>query len=393
MQEILLEIKGCLSALAKIVLSAPGEKSPSLSEKILLVKAINKDGSPLFRAEEFRGNKTFHQSLSENQILSFIEEKCKENRFRQINLFTREQEISFRISKKGKVAKSINRKGGIAPQVREGHNREKNYLIREGQAVPFMVDLGVFTREYKVVASKYDKFRQINRFIELVDHAFSDYEKDEIHILDFGCGKSYLTFFIYYYFGILKKKRVHITGYDIKEDVVENCNTLAKKYGYHGLEFVVADVTRDKLSREKIDFVISLHACDVATDFALNFALEHQVPYIFSVPCCQHEIGASIQKGKGDLDLFLSHGLFKERISALLTDAFRAEILAIEGYRVDVLEFVDFAHSPKNLMLRAKRKEKIKKGSFQPLFEMEKKYSFEQTLLHLRAKEGNDGSV
>ncbi|MBR7165104.1 MAG: SAM-dependent methyltransferase, partial [Clostridia bacterium] len=215
---------------------------------------------------------------------------------------------------------------------------------------------------------------------------FRHWEKEEIHVLDFGCGKSYLTFFVYYYFAILKKKRVRIIGYDLKEDVVAHCNALAKKYGYHGLSFVVADVTRDVLTHEAIDFVISLHACDVATDFALNYALERDVPYIFSVPCCQHEINSAIKKGGGDLDLFLEHGLLKERMSALLTDAIRAQVLESEGYRVDVLEFVDFAHSPKNIMLRAK-KTAHKKKNFTALKDMEDRYGFRQTLLHLRLKE------
>ena len=147
---------------------------------------------------------------------------------------------------------------------------------------------------------------------------------------------------------------------------------------------MVADVTKDNLSEEKIDFVISLHACDTATDFALHYALEKKVPYIFSVPCCQHEVCSSIQKGEGELDLFLKHGIFKERMSALLTDAFRTEVLECEGYRVDVVEFVDFAHSPKNLMLRAKRKEKAEKKSLSHLLELEEKYGFRQTLVHLR---------
>lgn len=382
------EIRLQADALSKIVLSAPAKKAPELPSKIVLVKKGNE--TPIFAAEEFIAPKTFHKNLSFDALEKYILEKNELCAFRQIGLFTREKEISFRISKKGKIARSVNTKNQT-PTAKVSHNREKNYLIREGDPVPFMVDLGVFTKEGKVVAAKYDKFRQINRFIEVVDHAFADFDKDEISVLDFGCGKSYLTFFIYYYFAILKKKRVHITGYDLKADVVEHCNTLAKKYGYHGLQFVVADVTRDVLSNENIDFVISLHACDVATDFAINYALEKEVPYIFSVPCCQHEINNQIQKGGGDLDPFLSHGIFKERMSALLTDVIRTQILEAEGYRVDVLEFVDFAHSPKNLMLRAKRKKNPVKKSTESIEALEKAYGFTQTLYHLRKGERHDG--
>ena len=385
MKEIIQELEQSPLAYSKIIFSAPGEKSPSLPGKISLEKRQKKDETDFYFAESFRENKAFHQSIEADALLSFVERVMEESRFRQVNLFSQEGEVAFRISKKGKVSRTVNRKAAPA-NVRQAHNREKNYLICEGDPVPFMVDLGVFTKDFRIVAQKQDKFRQINRFIEILDHAFRHWEKEEIHVLDFGCGKSYLTFFVYYYFAILKKKRVRIIGYDLKEDVVAHCNALAKKYGYHGLSFVVADVTRDVLTHEAIDFVISLHACDVATDFALNYALERDVPYIFSVPCCQHEINSAIKKGGGDLDLFLEHGLLKERMSALLTDAIRAQVLESEGYRVDVLEFVDFAHSPKNIMLRAK-KTAHKKKNFTALKDMEDRYGFRQTLLHLRLKE------
>ena len=174
--------------LVKIILSAPAKKGPSLPAKISLRK-ITKNGIASFSAEETVGNKAFHKTLSEEEMPLFVAEKLKELSFRQLGIFTEEKEISYRFSKKGKIARSVNTKNKATPQ-NTGHNREKNYLIREGDAVDFMVDLGVFTKDYKPVQSKYDKFRQINRFIEIVDHAFSDYEKDEISILDFGCGKS-----------------------------------------------------------------------------------------------------------------------------------------------------------------------------------------------------------
>lgn len=383
MHEIISEIENEIETLSKIILSNPAEKDPSLPEKISVQKKMKKSGEASFLSEERRGPKAFHQNLSKASLSSYIEEKLSECAFRQIGLFTEEKEISFRISKKGKLLRLVNTKNKTAIKA-PAHNREKNYLIREGDPVPFLVDLGIFTKDFRPVASKYDKFRQINRFVEIIDHSFSSFEKDEISILDFGCGKSYLTFLIYYYFSVLKKKKVHITGYDLKEDVVANCNALAKKYGYHGLEFVVADVTRDAFSAGKIDFVISLHACDIATDFALNFALEKKVPYIFSVPCCQHEICSQIKKGEGEMDLFLDHGLFKERFSALITDAIRTKVLEAEGYRVDVLEFVDFSHSPKNMMLRAKKVQGKKRPDLTSIEKLEKKYGFSQTLYHLR---------
>ena len=385
MEEIFSEIRREGESLSRVVLSSPGKKGPDLPGKITLRKTLSGAGY-LFTAEEIRGEKAYHKSFSPDLLFAYLEEKNALSSFRQWDLFTSKGQICYRISKKGKLSRSFNAGCQESPAP-ERHNREKAYLIREGDPVPFLVDLGIFTKEMRPVASKYDKFRQINRFLEIVDHALCDFPREEITVLDFGCGKSYLTFLLYYYFAVLKKKRVRIIGYDKKEDVVKTCNDLAKKYGYHGLSFVVADVTRDDLTREKIDMVISLHACDVATDHALHFALEREVPYIFSVPCCQHEIGEQIRKGDGDLDLFLSHGIFKERLSSLLTDTIRARILEAEGYKVDVLEFVDFSHSPKNLMLRAKRAPGKKKKPLDEIGLLEKRYQFTQTLYHLRKGE------
>lgn len=265
-------------------------------------------------------------------------------------------------------------------KVVENHNKEKNYLIKEGDDVPALVDLGVFTREGKIVKSMYDKFKQINKFIEIIDDAFKDFKNKEITILDFGCGKSYLTFLVYYYFVKIKNIKAKIIGYDIKKDVIEKCNKIAKDYNYDGLEFILSDVKKDKLFEGKIDMIITLHACDTATDFALNFAIKNRVKNIFSVPCCQHEINQQITKG-GDFDILLNDGLIKERFSALLTDAIRVEILRAKGYSVDVIEFVDFAHSPKNLMIRAKLNST--KKSMEKINQLQEKYKFSQTLYKL----------
>ena len=260
-----------------------------------------------------------------------------------------------------------------------------------------LIDLGVFTKEGKVVNSKYDKYKQINRFIEIVDDVFRKNpinEGESFNVLDFGCGKSYLTFLLYYYLSVKRKLNVKITGYDLKADVVKKCNELADKYGYNGLKFIVADVKEDKLSDEKIDMIVTLHACDTATDYALDFAVEKEVKYIFSVPCCQHEINAEIRKG-GDFDIMLEHGLIKERFSALLTDAIRVKALENAGYSVDCLEFVGFDASPKNLMIRASLA--MKEDAAEREKQNEKleclldKYGASQTLLGLMKSEGRDG--
>ena len=240
----------------------------------------------------------------------------------------------------------------------------------------------MFTQDFKIVRAKYSKYRQINRFVELVDQSFAAGSREEISILDFGCGKSYLTFILYYYFSVKKGVRTRIIGYDLKADVVERCNEIASRYGYDGLRFEVADVTRDTLADTHIDMVVTLHACDTATDYALAYAVNRRVGRIFSVPCCQHEVNSSIHSG-GELDLLLEYGIVKERICALLTDSIRAAVLEDAGYKVDMIEFIDFEHSPKNIMLRAEYTGK-RRGSGRAKAEaLREKYGFTQTLLDL----------
>lgn len=248
------------------------------------------------------------------------------------------------------------------------------------------MDLGLFTPELKIVSSRYDKYKQINRFVELVDQELKDYREREISILDFGCGKSYLTFILYYYFAVKRGISAKIIGYDLKADVVENCNRIAEKYGYDRLRFEKTDVSRDVLSNEHIDMVVTLHACDTATDFAMDYGLRHGVKYIFSVPCCQHEINGSIHKG-GELDILLRHGIIRERMCALLTDSIRAAVLQSRGYELDVIEFIDFEHSPKNIMLRARYSGKCRRKELEQALELREKYGFAQKLLELQYPE------
>ena len=358
----------------RVILSLP-EKGTDVPGKISLEKVTGAAGA-YWQTEKTENNKALRKTVDDPD--GFLKEIAP--LYRQCDLFLPGVQITYRRSKKGKITRLENK--GSRASAKETHNREKTAFIQEGDRAPFLVDLGVFTKDYKIARPMYDKYRQINRYLELLDDALKDFPEEEISILDFGCGKSYLTFLVYYYFSVLRGKRVKVLGYDLKADVVARCNDLAKEYGYHGMEFVVADVSRDVLTDRRVDLVITLHACDTATDFALHYALKRRVPYIFSVPCCQHEINRTIREGQGDLDLLLGHGLFKERTSALITDAFRVKILESRGYRVDVLEFVDFAHSPKNVMLRAKKTGKPKELP-RELFELEERYGFRQTLLHL----------
>lgn len=342
--------------------------------KKIIVRPVEIKNKQMFQIERYSQNKVFHENVELNAILDipYFE-------YRQILVETIGRDIIFSKQKSGYKRKEHS--NTLRPlDINLSHNKQKSYIINEGEFVPAMIDLGIFTEDGKIVRSKYDKFKQINRFIEIIDDVFKSIKKDEITILDFGCGKSYLTFLVYYYFVEKKKMKANIIGYDLKSDVVDRCNEIAKSYGYTGLHFQMNDVKKDKLYDGKIDAIISLHACDTATDFALDYAIKRGIPYIFSVPCCQHEINQTIKKG-GDFDILLSDGLIKERFSALLTDAVRVEILRAKGYNVDVIEFVDFTHSPKNIMLRASLTNK--NGSFDKVERLIKKYNFTQKLYEL----------
>ncbi|MDD4290958.1 MAG: SAM-dependent methyltransferase [Clostridia bacterium] len=328
--------------LNRIVVSSPKQKNSAA--RVVIRPTIVK-GEYKFIVESYRGQKVFHsyrETIDGNYILSLIE--CYKN----VNILTEGNTLTLMSSINGKVTVITSPNNVCAPAL--SHDREKNYVINEGMEIGALVDLGVFTTDFRVVKSKYDKFKQINRFVEIVNDVVAKCE-DNLRITDYGCGKSYLSFVLYYYFTHIIKKNVDIIGYDLKSDVVENCNKLAEKYQYDGLRFEVKNIADSDAVREGTDIVVSLHACDIATDLALFNAVKGRVKYVFCVPCCQHQLNASV-KTCGNLDLMLSDGLIKERFSSLMTDAIRVKLLRALGYKVDVIEFVDFEHSPKNIMLR-----------------------------------------
>ena len=373
------ELEAALPTLAKAVFSQPVEKCAAAK---LVVRPVLLRGERRYQAERFQDNKAFHQNLDEAALLRLCDEELA-GRYRQVLILTERESRQYVLRRDGSYKKS----GGGAPVPRPGgalsHNREKDYILREGEEIPALVDLGVFTKDFRIVRAKYDKYKQINRFVELVAQGVPDGD-EPIRILDFGCGKSYLTFILYWYFAVRCGRRTEIVGYDLKADVVERCASIAGRYGYEGLRFEVADVMRDALTDTPIDMVVKLHACDTATDYALAYAIKRRVKHIFSVPCCQHEINLSIHRG-GELDLLLEHGIVRERLSALLTDAIRAAVLESEGYAVDLIEFVDFEHSPKNLMIRASYTGKRRPGGRERAEALQRSYGFRQSLLELTA--------
>ena len=335
------------SELYKIILSNPtGEGT---YRKIVLNR--QKKG---WQAEQYTEKQVFHENLPEGKVQDYLMENMS-SAFRQCGAWDGTFEHTVRISKKGKVTGMKKRTAQTeAPKAKMENNRKKNYLLEEGTVIPPLVDMGIFTVEGKVVRSMYDKYRQINRFVELIDDEIDALPKDQtIRIIDFGCGKSYLTFILYHYFTNIRKISVHMTGLDLKEDVIEKCNLAAKKYGYENLHFELGDICGYQ-SNEQVDMVITLHACDTATDHALYHAVRWNTEMIFSVPCCQHELNSQIQSE--NYSILTRYGLIKERTAALMTDAIRANLLEACGYKTDILEFVDFAHTPKNLLIRAKKK-------------------------------------
>lgn len=367
-----------LSLASKVKKLAFSEKKQKDSEysKITVRPFASKKGT-MWQLEKYKNNQVFHENMTEKDFLLWLEADAG-TLFKQCCLTAEGTTVHYTLFD-DKIKRKVT--GNAVTAKVQSHNKEKEYILKQGENIPALVDLGVFSSDFKIIKSKYDKYKQINRFIEIVDDAFRKLGKDSITILDFGCGKSYLTFIIYHYFTVIRGIKATVIGYDLKEDVVRHCNETAEKYGYDNLKFYVNDVTKGELFDGDVDMVITLHACDIATDFALHHAISHKVPHIFSVPCCQHEINNSIHKG-GDFDILLSHGLIKERFSALLTDSIRAEILKKCGYETDVIEFVDFAHSPKNLMLRCKLKKPLT-PDLSDIKVLMGKYGFTQKLYEL----------
>ena len=346
----------CLNeTLIRVILSNPSSKDGVIK---ICARPVLKNKSLLFQIEEYTKTQVFHKNLTADDASSYLTSKLSSDTSSQTAAFknalveTKSFTANVLVSKKGTI--TIKKKMNTSakqPKISLSHNRKKVYILEEGIPVPFLIDLGVMTQNGNIVNAHYDKFRQINRFLEYIEDILPSLPTGrELRILDFGCGKSYLTFAIYYYLKVLKGYPVRITGLDLKEDVIRHCNELAVKYGYDKLEFLCGDIAYyDGCSQ--VDMVVTLHACDTATDYALAKAVGWGAKVILSVPCCQHELNKQM---KNDLlSPVLHYGILKERMAALMTDGLRAQILEANGYRTQILEFIDMAHTPKNLLIRA----------------------------------------
>lgn len=316
------------------------------------IRPVEHKGKLFYQASAQEGTKVFHTNYSREEVISYMEKALQET-FLQLQVQGQNQDGSVLVSKKGKVTIKTRIHKEEKPPRMLAHNRVKNYILKEGIPVPFLLDLGVMTSSGKVVAARYDKFRQINRFLEFIEDILPKLPgKREVTILDFGCGKSYLTFAMYYYLKELKHLDVNIIGLDLKKDVIEKCSGLARKYGYEKLHFYQGDIAKYQ-GVNQVDMVVTLHACDTATDYALAKAIKWGAKVILSVPCCQHELNRQIKNEM--LAPVLQYGILKERIAALVTDGIRAELLKAWGYEVQLLEFIDMEHTPKNILIRAVR--------------------------------------
>lgn len=358
------ELSGSLSMIAqempaRVVISNP--KSTNTTH--IRVEIIRLQGG--YQLAKRTGKQVFHENINSNDLCKVMQQLMQD--FNQLNAFTDHAEYRLRLTKKGRVqfgrqpvkhGKSVADKPlmpdlGSANQISclPVHNRKKSYLLEDGQAVKPLIDMGVLTRDGHVIKAMYPKFRQINRFLEMIDDALRDVpQHSRLHVLDFGCGKSYLTFILYHYLSEIRCMDVHITGLDLKADVVKKCNQAARRYGYQNLSFEVGDINGYE-SAVSVDMVVTLHACDTATDYALYNAIRWGAKMIFSVPCCQHELNAQIQSET--YAILTRYGLVKERIAALMTDAIRGNLLQACGYKTQLLEFIDMEHTPKNILIRA----------------------------------------
>lgn len=343
----------------KIVVSNPrkGEKKTRIE-----IRPFEQKGVILYQTASYNNNQVYHKNRTREELIWFVKECTTE--YKQINIFCPTEQISVLISKKGKV--TIKRQKNTAvKELSLQHNRKKQYILPEDKPVSFLVELGIQTSQGKLVDKKIKKFKQINRFLEFIKDVEKELPEDKpVTIIDFGCGKSYLTFAVYYYLHEMQKKEVNIIGLDLKETVIRHCNELAEKFGYHEhLKFYHGDIS-DYEGVDQVDMVMTLHACDVATDYALHKAVLWNAKVILSVPCCQHEVNKQIQSQL--LQPLLKYGILKERMSALITDGLRASILEQEGYEVQILEFIDMEHTPKNLLIRG-----VKRGKKEPAKEKE----------------------
>lgn len=317
--------------------------------KVKVRPVILKEGME-FQVSEYIGTKVFHKNYKEQELRTVITEYLEQD-FKQAQFTMTNATATVLAGKNGNKTVKFKKCQECRQQKELSHNRSKKYILEEGIPVGFLIDLGVMTKDGKIVHAKYDKYRQINRFLEFIEDILPQLDKNqEQTIIDFGCGKSYLTFAMYYYLKVLKGYDIRVIGLDLKDDVIRKCNELKDAYGYDKLNFYIGDIASYE-DVTHVDMVVTLHACDTATDYALGKAVKWGAKVILSVQCCQHEANKTIENEM--MAPVMKYGILKERMAAIITDATRAELLEAHGYRTQILEFIDMEHTPKNLLIRA----------------------------------------
>lgn len=370
----------------RFILSKPVSKSE------LYIKCTLEQRTGFWQLTRYTQKQAFHENIPSEDLLQALENTIQDH-YLQVNAFSSEREHCILLSKKGTCTyrETVMPAESRAAAVREEHNRKKQYILEEGKPIAPLVDMGVFTREGKVVRSMYDKFRQINRFLEILEDELANWKGDSIHVIDFGCGKSYLTFIVYYYLTEIRGIRAEIIGLDLKADVIEKCSRAAQNYGYDGLHFEKGDINGYKTPFD-VDLVMTLHACDTATDYALYNAVQWKAKLIFSVPCCQHELNGQMEPGT--LPILSRYGILKERFCALATDAIRGNLLEYCGYRTQLMEFIDMAHTPKNILIRAVRRPvsnaKKQQEALEQVRALTNEFQFHPTLCRLLLSEAEE---
>lgn len=370
----------------RFILSKPVSKSE------LYIKCTLEQRTGFWQLTRYTQKQAFHENIPSEDLLQALENTIQDH-YLQVNAFSLEREHCILLSKKGTCTyrENVMPAESRAEAVREEHNRKKQYILEEGKPIAPLVDMGVFTREGKVVRSMYDKFRQINRFLEILEDELANWKGDSIHVIDFGCGKSYLTFIVYYYLTEIRGIRAEIIGLDLKADVIEKCSRAAQNYGYDGLHFEKGDINGYKTPFD-VDLVMTLHACDTATDYALYNAVQWKAKLIFSVPCCQHELNGQMEPGT--LPILSRYGILKERFCALATDAIRGNLLEYCGYRTQLMEFIDMAHTPKNILIRAVRRPvsnaKKQQEALEQVRALTNEFQFHPTLCRLLLSEAEE---
>ena len=370
----------------RFILSKPVSKSE------LYIKCTLEQRTGFWQLTRYTQKQAFHENIPSEDLRQALENTIQDH-YLQVNAFSSEREHCILLSRKGTCTyrETVMPAESRAAAVREEHNRKKQYILEEGKPIAPLVDMGVFTREGKVVRSMYDKFRQINRFLEILEDELANWKGDSIHVIDFGCGKSYLTFIVYYYLTEIRGIRAEIIGLDLKADVIEKCSRAAQNYGYDGLHFEKGDINGYKTPFD-VDLVMTLHACDTATDYALYNAVQWKAKLIFSVPCCQHELNGQMEPGT--LPILSRYGILKERFCALATDAIRGNLLEYCGYRTQLMEFIDMAHTPKNILIRAVRRPvsnaKKQQEALEQVRALTNEFQFHPTLCRLLLSEAEE---